>query len=72
LADIFIKFHICIPVKTETRSMAYPDGWAVAKNYVLHGMFIFDFLTFLPSFLVVSPPPPPTHTAPYPTPPHPA
>lgn len=54
LIDILIKFHIAVPKKTETRSVVCPDGPEVARDYVLHGAFLIDFLTFLPALLEVT------------------
>ena len=52
-ADILVKFHISRPQKTDSRAIRYPGGKEVAKQYVLEGPFIIDFLTFLPAFFEV-------------------
>lgn len=52
--DMFLRFHIAVPIKTDTRVMIVPDGKVVAKNYALKGSFAIDFLATLPSWLEVS------------------
>ena len=33
-----------------------PDGWTVAKDYMLRGSFLIDFLATVPSYLEVGTP----------------
>ena len=53
--DMVLRFHVATPaVATNTRKVVTPDGYQVAKSYMLHGSFAIDLLATIPSWIEVS------------------
>lgn len=54
-ADMFIKFHVTTPCKSQrgNQQPEVPDGNAVAKNYMLYGGFVVDLVATVPSYIEV-------------------